>query len=582
MPAREKAEPGHRGAIRAAARARYERDEILVIARALASERDIRALLDLILLKSRQITGADAGSVYVLESVEAEAEPSPGRAKSRPRLTAHADGKRDLLHFMLSHNDSMAVDFQEFTLAIDEKSMAGRAVLSRKPINIADLGSKTTADVEGFGHNRSFDQQTGYEARSMLTVPMISAEGDAIGVIQLINKKRQPRRKLRAAADFRAQVVPFGKRDEEMLLALAAQAGVSLENAILYDEIRRLFEGFVDASVTAIESRDPTTSGHSRRVATLAVALAEKVDAAAEGPLAGVHFSREDLRQIEYAGVLHDFGKVGVRENVLVKERKLYPWQLSAIAMRLDFVRKSIEAETLERRLALLEPGAPTGKPSEGSRTCARFGSAGGAPALPARFGPEAMAHLDREQAHRLAAVDECWQCVLAANEPAPVAQPVLARLRELASFAYVDGRGVEQALLTPEEMEALEVPRGSLTADERHQIQSHVEHTVAFLRAIPWGRGLRRVPAIAAAHHEMLDGSGYPKRLHGQEIPIESRILAIVDCYDALTAADRPYKPAVPARRALEILESEARAGRYDPEILRIFVTAEIWKRVM
>jgi HD-GYP domain-containing protein (c-di-GMP phosphodiesterase class II) len=556
MAARKKTAEGKQPA----ARARYERDELLAISRALASERDIRKLLDLILFKSRQISGADAGSVYVLESTDKEAETTlhrNGRDKGgRRRLAAHGEGKRALLRFMLSHNDSMAVDFQEFTLPVDEKSMAGRAVLHRRSINIADLGTVASADLAGLGHNRSFDQQTGYQARSMLTVPMISAEGDAIGVIQLINKKREPRKKLRTPADFDSRVVPFQARDEEMLEALAAQAGVSLENAILYDEIRRLFESFVDASVTAIEARDPTTSGHSRRVATLSVALAETVDGISEGPLREVRFSREELRQLEYAGVLHDFGKVGVREQVLVKAKKLYAWQLGAISMRLGFVRKSIEAEILRGKLALFQSG-------------------GGASA-------EAVARLDREQSSRLAAVDDCWQCVLAANEPSVTEKPVLARLRELAGFTYLDGGGVEQPFLTQDELLALEVPRGSLTQDERKQIQSHVDHTINFLRAIPWGRELRRVPSIAAAHHEMLDGSGYPTNLRGEAIAIESRMLTIADIFDALTASDRPYKAAVPAQRALGILESDVRAGKCDPELFRIFVEAEIWKRVM
>ena len=160
--------------------------------------------------------------------------------------------------------------------------------------------------------------------------------------------------------------------------------------------------------------------------------------------------------------------------------------------------------------------------------------------------------------------------------------KPVLARLRELAGFTYLDGGGVEQPFLTQDELLALEVPRGSLTQDERKQIQSHVDHTINFLRAIPWGRELRRVPSIAAAHHEMLDGSGYPTNLRGEAIAIESRMLTIADIFDALTASDRPYKAAVPAQRALGILESDVRAGKCDPELFRIFVEAEIWKRVM
>ena len=540
-------------------RARYEREELLAISRALSSERDIHTLLDLILLKSRQVTGADAGSVYVVESSEAQPSDAPAKGRERQRgRAALGEGRGGVaaLHFMLSQNDSMAVNFREFTLKVDESSVVGKAVLSARPINIADVSALGSSDAPGLSHNRSFDLQTGYRARSMLTVPMLSALGDVIGVIQLINKKRDPAAKLVSAGDFDAQVVPFDARAEEMARALASQAGVSLENAILYDEIRRLFESFVDASVTAIEARDPSTSGHSRRVATLTVALAEKVDALSEGPLARLHFSRDELRQIEYAGVLHDFGKVGVREHVLVKAKKLYDWQLESIRQRFRFLRKSFEAEALSRKLAFYEKASQSGTQSP--------------------------AQIDVQLAAQLAFLDEGWQCVLAANQPTVMAQPVVARLLDLSAGSYLDEEGVLQPYLTQDELSALQVPRGSLTAEERVQIQSHVDHTIAFLRTIPWGRTLRWVPRIAGAHHELLDGSGYPKALRGEEIPVESRMLTIADIFDALTAADRPYKAAVPVSRALDIIASDVKAGKCDAELFRLFVESEVYKVVL
>jgi HD-GYP domain-containing protein (c-di-GMP phosphodiesterase class II) len=520
-----------------AERARYELDELLAISRAMSSQRDIRQLLDLILRKSREITGADAGSVYVLE-------PAADGAEGEKRL-----------HFMLSQNDSMAIDFEEFDLAIDGSSIVGRAVLDARPINIADLGKPAEGDpLSRVQHNRSFDEATGYRARSMLTVPMLSAQNEVIGVIQLINKKRGPSRPLREVRDFEAEVIPFDARAEELALALAAQAGVCLENAILYKEITNLFEGFVDASVTAIEARDPTTSGHSRRVATLTVALAQKVDGIDHGPLRELRFSPQDLRQIEYAGVLHDFGKVGVRENVLVKARKLYDWQRSAIELRFRYIRKALEAEALRGKLERISRGESAA---------------------------HALAEVDAELARKLAGVDEAWRVVAAANEPTLLAEPALARLREVAAWEYRDIDGQGRPYLEPAELEALEVGRGSLTPAERREIESHVTHTLKFLETIPWGRTLRNVPRIAGAHHESMDGRGYPSGLTGTAIPVESRMLTIADIYDALTASDRPYKPAVPTARALDIIASEVKSGRCDPLLFQVFVEAEIWKRV-
>jgi HD-GYP domain-containing protein (c-di-GMP phosphodiesterase class II) len=522
-------------------RFRYEVAELLAASRALSSERDIRKLLTLILEKTRQVTGADAGSVYVLEE-------EPGAAASPKRL-----------HFMLSQNDSLKIDFKEFTLGVDEKSIVGKAVLSAKPINIPDLYrlSDPAHNPWGFQHNRSFDEKTGYRARSMLTVPMLSAENEVIGVIQLINKKRDAASTLTKAADFEDQVVPFDDRAEEFAFALASQAGLSLENAMLYEEIKDLFEGFVDASVQAIESRDPTTSGHSRRVATLSVSLATCVDAAGDGPFRDVRFSPTTLKQLEYAGVLHDFGKVGVREKVLVKAKKLYEEDLRAIRMRFAYVRRSLEADHSERKLRMA---------LELSRE-----------ELPPRF-----ADADAELARKLAELDGAWAFINKANEPTVLEEGGLERLVEIGQLVYMGPDGEPRPYIEREEVAALQVRRGSLTDVERVEIESHVVHTYNFLKKIPWGKRFADVPRIAGAHHEYLNGGGYPRHLASAEIPLESRIMTIADIFDALTASDRPYKKAVPIDRALGIIESEVKAGKCDAQLFRVFVEGEVYKKVL
>jgi HD-GYP domain-containing protein (c-di-GMP phosphodiesterase class II) len=528
-------------------RARYELAELVETARALASERDIKKLLAVILLKCRQVTGADAGSVYVVE------EEGGSQAEFQPAA-------KRLLHFMLSQNDSVKVDFQEFRLEIDDKSIVGQAVLSKQPINIPDL-AKLEAAPQGatktktLRHNRSFDEKTGYRARSMLTVPMLSAVGDVIGVVQLINKRADPRRPL--GADGEGDVVAFDQRSEELALAWVAMAGIALENALLYDEIRVMFDGFVEASVTAIESRDPTTSGHSRRVATMSVELAKKVDAISDGPLAAVHFTPTHLQQLEYAGVLHDFGKVGVRERVLVKAKKLYEEDLRAIRLRFAYIKKTLEADHAERKL----------------RVALELGKSD----LAAR-----LADIDADLGRRMDEVDDALAFVARVNEPTVLEQGGFERLVEIARLVYLAPDGQLRPYLEAEEVAALQVRRGSLTEVERVEIERHVVHTRTFLQEIPWGRRYADVPRIAAAHHEYLNGSGYPNRLPGKDIPVESRIMTIADIFDALTASDRPYKKAVPIDRALAIIESEVKAGKCDPELFQVFVGGEVYKRVI
>ena len=263
-------------------RTQYELEELVATSRALSSERDIKKLLAVILEKCRQVTGADAGSVYVIE----EEGGSEAEYKAPPKK---------VLHFMLSQNDSTQIDFKDFKLEVDDRSIVGQAALSKQPINVADLSEAGRTPT--LRHNKSFDDKSGYRTRSMLTVPMMSAIGNVIGVVQLINKKRDSSRPL--GLNNPDGVVPFDHRTEGLALAWVAMAGIALENAELYKEIRTMFDGFVDASVMAIEQRDPTTSGHSRRVATLSVALAQRVDAVSAGPLAPVTFTDTQLQQIE-------------------------------------------------------------------------------------------------------------------------------------------------------------------------------------------------------------------------------------------------------------------------------------------
>jgi HD-GYP domain-containing protein (c-di-GMP phosphodiesterase class II) len=339
-----------------------------------------------------------------------------------------------------------------------------------------------------------------------------------------------------------------------LLRSLASQAAVAIENNRLYESIETLFEGFVKASVTAIESRDPTTSGHSFRVADLTVGLAEAVDRDDSPAFREIGFSRSEMKEIRYASLLHDFGKVGVREEVLVKAKKLYPLQLDVVKERFTYVRKALEQEHSEKKLAyLLEKGREE---------------------LLARQ-PEFQNDLER----RLHDLDEFWQFVLKCNEPTVMAEGNFERLTELAAKGFLDAEGQPYFLLAPKEVKLLSIAKGNLDENERRQIESHVIHTIDFLSRIPWTKEIKNIPAIAAAHHEKLSGTGYPYNLTAVQIPFQSKMMAIADIYDALSAADRPYKKAVPADQALDMLAEETKRGFLDGDLLRIFREAQVFK---
>jgi HD-GYP domain-containing protein (c-di-GMP phosphodiesterase class II) len=522
-------------------RYRYELGELINIARAMTTERDVNKLLGVILEKSRFVTGADAGSIYVVDD-DASADDAEAAPVSRAR--------GPMLRFKLSQNESVNYDSREFVMPISTRSIAGSAVVGKKAINIADAYDIPAGAQYGF--DRRFDEKIGYRTKSLLTVPLISQRDEVIGVIQLINQKKDPEQKLFTKEDVEEQVVPFDERSEELLGMVAAQAGASLENAMLYDEIRKLFEGFVKASVEAIESRDPTTSGHSRRVANLTVELAKVVDAETTGPYKGASFSRVDLRELEYASLLHDFGKIGVREKVLVKANKLYEEKVELIRARFDFIARSLEADMLRRKLTALERGAPKSD----------------------------LDALEKEYVERRAELDASWSTIMAANEPTVLAAGDFARIELIAKETYFDMRGETKFLIEADEAVALSVKRGSLTPKEYEEITSHVVHTFKFLSNIPWGKAFRRVPQIAGAHHERLNGTGYPNRLRAEEIPVQSKMMSISDIFDALTASDRPYKKAVPVERAVDILEYGVKDQHLDPELVRIFREARVWER--
>jgi HD-GYP domain-containing protein (c-di-GMP phosphodiesterase class II) len=518
--------------LEAASRAR-ELAELTEIGMALTTERDYNTLLEQILRQALELTASDAGSLYIVE----QPDDVPAR-----------------LRFKLSQNRSRPdIPFIEITMPLDVSSIAGNAATTGEPLNIPDV-YRLEPD-RPYTFNRSFDERYGYRSKSMLTIPMKDHKGDVIGVLQLINRKRHPDSILATPEDFDREVLTYSEHQVDLVSALAGQAAVSIENSQLYEDIERLFEGFVHASVTAIEQRDPTTYGHSGRVASMTVALARIVDSVDRGRYAPVRFSREEIREIRYAGLLHDFGKVGVREQVLVKAKKLYPPDLTLIRQRHAFIRRSVEGEHFRRRMRYLE----------------EHGSAG----------YEAFRRqLDLQHQADLEELDRFLQLVQQSNEPTVLPEGSFDDLMHWAATFYRDLEGREQPYLTDDEVRFLSIRKGSLDESERLEIESHVTHTYRFLLQIPWTKELQRIPLIAYGHHEKLDGSGYPRRVGEQEIPIQTRMMTIADIFDALTASDRPYKRAVPVSRALDILADETRAGMLDPDLLRLFLDARVFER--
>jgi HD-GYP domain-containing protein (c-di-GMP phosphodiesterase class II) len=509
-----------------------ELQQVSEVGIALSTVRDHQVLLTMILSKARELSRSDAGSLYLLDEV----------------------GGQRVLRWKLAQSDSIDVgSFEEKILPITRKSLAGYVAMTGETLVIDDAYS-LPAGCE-YSINTSFDAQNHYLTRSLLVFPMTNHVGEVIGVLQLINRKKSGAPAKLTAETVPNEVISFDDEVIELMRSLAGQAAVAVENNLLYESIERLFEGFVTAAVTAIEQRDPTTSGHSFRVADLTVELARVVDGIDSGLYEPVRFSSDHIREIRYASLLHDFGKVGVREQVLIKEKKLYPLQLDTIRARFEFVIKSIENESNKRKVEHLVANG--------------------------RDGYDAFsAQVDQESREQIEKLQKDFSFIAKSNEPTILPDGDFEYLQHLALSDYSDIRGERRLLLNHEEARILSIRKGNLDATERGEIESHVTHTFNFLQKIPWTKDLAGVANIAYAHHEKLNGRGYPRKLTAAEIPLQSRMMTISDIYDALTASDRPYKRAVPTERALDILNMETNDGLLDRDLVNVFVESKVWER--
>ncbi len=491
---------------------------------ALAAENDLTTLLRKILIEGQNISNCDAASLFLVDP----------------------DGEH--ITFKLTQNDSIDFPFQESKFKLDAKSISGYVAQNKAALNIADAYAIPAESVYQF--NSSFDTTTGYETVSMLTLPALNKQKNVIAVLQFINKKRS--RTTLLGPNTRAEVIPFDEESFLLLQALAGQAGVAIENAILHNNIQKLFEGFVNASVMAIEQRDPTTSGHSFRVADLCVALARAVNLSDHPQHRMQTHNETQIRELRYAALLHDFGKVGVRESVLVKSKKLTDDNIQSIRYRILLAQEKLKNRALKQQLQMHRAG---------------------------KFDKDINHRIEVNLARELEQLENFFTTIVESNEPMLLDAGKKTDLNRIAAYCNPFERTHGFAIVSPEEFSMLAISKGSLSQDERLEIESHVTHTRNFLQLIPWTDELKQVPEIAGAHHEKLDGTGYPDGKASHEIPFASKIMTICDIYDALTASDRPYKAAVPAEFALDILNQEAKAGAVDQSLIDVFIASDAYK---
>ena len=525
-------------------------EQLLAIGTALSSSNDLTELLHLILSKSREITCSDAGSLYLID---------------------RSDTPHKLL-FKISQNDSLpSAPFQEFAMPLTHKSLAGYVALTGQSLNLPD--AYLLPPGVPYQLDRSFDTTMPYRTCSVLVLPMQDQDREIIGVLQLINRKVKPNIVL-TTENAMELTQPYSEWEKRIVRSLASQAAISIERNHLQESIENLFEGFVRASVQIIEARDPTTSGHSERVAELTVRLSEEATSISVGPLRSIHFSDRQIQEIRYAALLHDFGKVGIPEAILGKRKKLYPEQLELIRHRFALARRTLEMECAQTKFKYLLEHPSHEHRDDTSSGCSHC---------------QSLKQFDSQLTQTIETLNYYWEFIQELNEPDVVlrrdvqafSEETAAQLAGLAQYTYRDIDGVTKPLISEAEMAQLLIPRGTLTTQERLGIEAHVTHTYHFLKRIPWTKHLKDVPIIAYGHHEKLDGTGYPQGLKQDEISIQSQMLTIADIYDALTASDRPYKRRLPLDTALKILRQEAAKNKINSDLVELFEQRQVFSVV-
>ncbi len=495
------------------------------VARDLSIEKDSEQRLTLLLEEAMDMTSADGGTLYILD-----------------------DHQR--LRFEIMHNRSLGIrlpdsagqrpDLEPIPLRLPDGSdnralVAAFAALQSETVNIPDA-----YEVEGFDFSgtRRYDLATGYRSRSFLTVPLRNHEDDVIGVLQLIN-----------ALNAHGEAVPFSDADQSLIESLAAMAALILTNLQLIEAQKELFESFIRVIANAIDEKNPHTSQHCQRLPVIADLIARAVDATGHPPFQSSGFSDEEFYELGVAAWMHDCGKITTPEHVINKATKLEGLfdRIEVVEARYEILRRDARIDMLEQRATSNDPGL-RGQIEARYRDRSEALDAELAFLREANRGGEFMAEQDRQ------------------------------RVSAIASRRWLASDGTSRPLLDEAESENLRIQRGTLTGDERAVINRHIDVTIRMLESLTYPKQLNQVAEIAGGHHEHMDGTGYPRGLRRDQLSLRARIMGIADIFEALTAADRPYKSGKKLSEALQIM-GRMRVGEHiDPDLFDLFVREQVY----
>ncbi|MBF0339400.1 MAG: GAF domain-containing protein [Magnetococcales bacterium] len=496
---------------------------------ALSAERNVNRLLEIILLGAKELTNADAGTMYSVTD----------------RQTLKFEILRtDSLGIAMGGTTGVPINFPELPLYKNGEPnlqmIAAFSALKHTTVNIPDAYEAEGFDFSG---TRAFDQRTQYRSKSFLTVPLKNHENEIIGVLQLINAK-----------DTRTQeIVSFSREFQKLAESLASQAAIALTNQKLIADLKALFESFIQAIATAIDDKSPYTGGHCHRVPVLAEMLGRAANDCEDGPIQNLRFSDEEMYELKIASWLHDCGKVVTPAEVVDKGTKLETIfdRVHLVDTRFEVLKRDVELAFLKEKIAAMEKGVPA----------------------------DQIRLMEEEMRQELTSLDADREFIRETNIGGEfMSQQRQDRIRAIGKRRWVDTAGRERAFLSDNEVYNLNIPKGTITPEEREIINYHVSATIRMLDAIPFPRHLKRVPEIAGGHHEQMNGKGYPKGLTGDQMSVQARMVAIADVFEALTARDRPYKKGKTLSASLQILGFMMKDGHIDPDLFKLFIDKKIY----
>ena len=492
------------------------------IGMALSTESDSNKLFEMILEEARNITNADGRTLY---------------SKNKEGNLKFEILRNDTMSTIMGGSSNKEIPFDPVKLWVDDSTpnqsnVSAYVALTGETVNIKDAYQEAGFDFSG---TKSYDEKTGYHSKSFLTVPLKNHENEIIGVMQLIN-----------ARDEDNEVIPFDKDMQEQIESLASQGAVALTNKKLVGELKTLFEAFIQLIATAIDKKSEYTGGHCSRVPVITMMLADAVAKTTSGKYKDFSMTEEERYELYIAAWLHDCGKVATPPHVVDKGTKLETIfdRIELVKTRMEILKRDVEIDFLKRQL-------------NGS-----------------------LPEFDEKYTKAIKEIDENIKFIEACNIGGEFMKSELQDKIVAISKQKLFLNNKEMNILTDNEVRNLNITKGTLLPEERDIINDHISITIDMLEELPYPKNLKNIPEFAGGHHEKMDGTGYPKGLKADQMSPQAKIMAIADIYEALTAADRPYKEGKKLSQAMRIMGFMKNDYHIDEDLFEIFVNSGVYKK--